>query len=99
MTLCHSKTPDLPAAVREADIVIVCAGQAERFGAEYFRPGQTVVDVGIHWNEEKGRLCGDVRFDEAEPVVSALTPVPGGVGAVTTSVLVRHVVEAAERRL
>ena len=99
VTLCHSKTPDLPAAVREADIVIVCAGQAERFGAEYFRPGQTVVDVGIHWNEEKGRLCGDVRFDEAEPVVSALTPVPGGVGAVTTSVLVRHVVEAAERRL
>ena len=98
VTLCHSKTPDLPAVMREADIVVVCAGRMARFGADCFRPGQTVVDVGIHWNEAAGKLCGDVRFDEAEPVVSALTPVPGGVGAVTTAVLVRHVVEAAERR-
>ena len=56
-----------------------------------------MVDVGINWNEEKGKLCGDVKFDEAEHFVGGVTPVPGGVGSVTTSVLVNHVVEAAER--
>ena len=71
----------------------------ESIGAEYVRDGQTVVDVGIGWNEEKGKLCGDVKFEEAEPVVGAITPVPGGVGTVTTSVLVSHVVEAAKRTL
>jgi len=99
VTVCHTKTADMPAIVREADIVIVAAGKMETIGAEYFRPGQTVIDVGISWNEEKGKLCGDVKFDEAEPVVSAITPVPGGVGTVTTSILVSHVVEAAERTL
>ena len=63
-------------------------------GADCLREGQVVVDVGIHVNEE-GKLCGDVRFDEAEPIVEAVTPVPGGVGTVTTSVLVGHVVDAA----
>ena len=58
-----------------------------------------MVDVGIGWNEEKGKLCGDVKFDEAEKIVKAVTPVPGGVGTVTTSVLVSHVVEAAKRAL
>jgi methylenetetrahydrofolate dehydrogenase (NADP+)/methenyltetrahydrofolate cyclohydrolase len=67
------------------------------FGAEYFRPGQAVVDVGIHFNEATGKMCGDVDFAAAEPVVEAITPVPGGVGAMTTSVLVSHVVEAAAR--
>ena len=62
--------------------------------ADCLRAGQTVVDVGIHVNEE-GKLCGDVQFDAAEPVVDAITPVPGGVGTVTTSVLVGHVVQAA----
>jgi len=55
-----------------------------------------VIDVGIGWNEEKGKLCGDVKFEEAEPVAGAITPVPGGVGAVTTSILISHVVEAAK---
>ena len=96
-TICHTKTQDMPAVIREADIVIVCAGQMESIGKEYFRPGQVVIDVGINWNEEKGKLCGDVKFDEAEPIVAAITPVPGGVGSVTTSVLVSHVVEAAKR--
>ena len=73
------------------------SGQMESIGAGYLREGQTVIDVGIGWNEEKQKLCGDVRFEEAEPVVSAISPVPGGVGAVTTSVLVSHVVEAAAR--
>ena len=98
-TVCHTKTVNMPEIIRQADIVIVCAGKMESIGAEYFREGQTVIDVGIGWNEEKGKLCGDVKFEEAEPVVSAITPVPGGVGSVTTAVLCKHVIEAAERTL
>jgi len=96
-TICHTRTVDMPSVIREADIVVVCAGKMETIGKEYFRPGQVVIDVGIGWNEEKGKLCGDVKFDEVEPIVAAITPVPGGVGSVTTSVLVSHVVEAAKR--
>jgi len=99
VTICHTRTADMPSIIREADIVIVCAGRLEAIGIEYFRPGQTVIDVGINWSEEKNKLCGDVKFDEVEPVVSAITPVPGGVGGVTTAVLVSHVVEAAGRTL
>jgi len=99
VTVCHTKTANMPSIIREADIVIVAAGKMETIGEAYFRPGQVVIDVGIGWNEEKGKLCGDVRFDEAEPIVDAITPVPGGVGTVTTSILVCHVVEAAERTL
>ena len=97
VTICHTRTVDMPSVIREADIVVVAAGQMETIGKEYFREGQTVIDVGIGWNEAKGKLCGDVKFDEAEPIVAAITPVPGGVGSVTTSVLVSHVVEAAKR--
>ena len=96
VTLCNSRTRDLPEVCREADIVVVAMGKAGAVGADYLREGQVVVDVGIHVNEE-GKLCGDVRFGEAEPLVEAITPVPGGVGTVTTSVLVSHVVEAAEK--
>ena len=99
VTTCHTRTIDMPSVTKEAEILIVCSGQMENIGAEYLREGQVVVDVGIGWNEEKGKLCGDVKFEEAEPIVSAITPVPGGVGTVTTSVLVSHVVEAAERTL
>lgn len=98
VTICHSKTEDTAAVTRQADIVVAAAGQMRNFGAEYFAPGQTVIDVGIHFNEEAGKLCGDVRFEDAEPVVSAITPVPGGVGAVTTAVLVSHVTVAAMRQ-
>ena len=87
------KVPDV---CREADVVVVAMGKMGFIGAEHLRAGQVVVDVGIHVNEE-GKLCGDVRFGEAEPVVEAITPVPGGVGTVTTSVLVSHVVEAAAK--
>ena len=97
VTICHTRTVDVPSIVREADIVIAASGVMESVGAEYLREGQTVIDVGIGWNEEKQKLCGDVRFDEAEDLVDALTPVPGGVGAVTTSVLISHVVAAAMR--
>ena len=98
-TICHTKTEQMPEIARGADIVIVCAGKMEAIGREYFREGQTVIDVGIGWNEAKGKLCGDVDFDAVEPLVEAITPVPGGVGAVTTSVLVSHVAEAAARAL
>lgn len=95
-TICHTRTVDMPTVTKEADIVIVAAGKMETIGAEYFKPGQTVIDVGINWNDEKGKLCGDVKFDEVEPIVENITPVPGGVGSVTTSVLVSHVVDAAK---
>jgi len=95
VTVCHTRTVDIPSIARNAEILIVAAGKSEAITKEFFSPGQIVIDVGINWNEEKGKLCGDVKFDDAEPVVSAITPVPGGVGTVTTSVLVSHVVEAA----
>jgi len=97
VTVCHTRTIDMPSVVRNAEILIVAAGKMESLTKEYFSPGQIVIDVGINWNDEKGKLCGDVKFDEAEPVVAMITPVPGGVGTVTTSVLVSHVVEAAKR--
>ncbi|MCD7981636.1 MAG: bifunctional 5,10-methylenetetrahydrofolate dehydrogenase/5,10-methenyltetrahydrofolate cyclohydrolase [Clostridiales bacterium] len=96
---CHTRTPDVASFTREADILVACSGQTESVGAEYVREGQIVIDVGIGWNAEKGKLCGDVRFEEVEPIVGALTPVPGGVGSVTTCVLASHVVEAAKRRI
>jgi methylenetetrahydrofolate dehydrogenase (NADP+)/methenyltetrahydrofolate cyclohydrolase len=95
VTICHTKTRDLPAVVREGDIVIAAAGKPESIGKDYFREGQVVIDVGIHV-KPGGGLCGDVKFDEAEPVAAAITPVPGGVGTVTTGVSVRHVIEAAK---
>ena len=98
VTLCNSRTQDLPALCKEADIVVVAMGRQGFIGSDCLREGQVVVDVGIHVNAE-GKLCGDVRFDEAEPLVEAITPVPGGVGTVTTSVLVGHVVDAAEKAL
>ena len=99
VTICHTRTVDVPSITKEADIIIAASGQMESVGAEYLREGQTVIDVGIGWNEAKQKLCGDVKFEEAEPVVAAITPVPGGVGSVTTAVLCKHVVEAAQRTL
>jgi methylenetetrahydrofolate dehydrogenase (NADP+)/methenyltetrahydrofolate cyclohydrolase len=98
VTICHTKTADVPAITKDADIVVVASGQMESVGAEYLKAGQTVIDVGISWNEKKAKLCGDVRFDEVVDVVDAITPVPGGVGGVTTSILVKHVIEAAIRQ-
>ena len=98
VTLCNSRTQNLPALCKEADILVVAMGKMGFIGGDCLREGQVVVDVGIHVNAE-GKLCGDVRFAEAEPVVDAITPVPGGVGTVTTSVLVSHVVDAAEKTL
>lgn len=99
VTVCHTRTVDVPAVTREADIVVAASGQMESVGENYLRPGQIVIDVGIGWNEAKQKLCGDVRAEEAEPIAAALTPVPGGVGSVTSAVLCKHVVEAAKRRI
>ena len=97
VTVCHSRTQDLASAVRDADIVVCATGRARAYGADLFAPGQTVLDVGINFDDE-GNLCGDADFDAVESVVSAITPVPRGVGSVTTVAMLRNVVIAAERR-
>jgi len=99
VTVCHTRTVDVASVARAAEILIVAAGQMESVTKEYFSPGQVVIDVGIHWNDEKKKLVGDVAFDDADSIVASITPVPGGVGTVTTSVLVSHVVEAAVKTL
>lgn len=96
VTICHTRTRDLASECARADILVVAAGHASTVGASAVCDGQVVVDVGINV-DETGALVGDVAFDEVEPLVRAITPVPGGVGAVTTAVLMKHVVEAAER--
>lgn len=94
VTICHTKTEDMASVVRKADIVIAAVGRAGLIDDAYLSPGQVVIDVGIHVDKE-GKLCGDVDYAKAEPIVGAITPVPGGVGSVTTSVLMSHVAEAA----
>ena len=98
VTVCHTRTTNMAAIAKTADILLVAAGKAEIIDAASLSEGQIVLDVGIHANAD-GSLCGDVCFAEAEPIVSAITPVPGGVGTVTTSVLVSHVVQAAKQQL
>lgn len=98
VTMCHTHTRDLGAVCRDADLVVVAAGRAGVVGAACVREGQQVIDVGINWDEKAQRLVGDVDFEAVEPVVEGITPVPGGVGSVTTAVLASHVVEAAERQ-
>ena len=97
VTMCHTKTLDVAAACKGSEVVVVAAGHMCTFDASCAAPGQTVIDVGINWDESAGKLAGDVDFDAVEPIVSAITPVPGGVGSVTTACLAKHVVEAAER--
>jgi methylenetetrahydrofolate dehydrogenase (NADP+)/methenyltetrahydrofolate cyclohydrolase len=94
VTVCHSRTRNLPAVAARADILIVALGQREMVGAEHVKEGAVVVDVGIHRREEGG-LVGDVRFDEVEPKASAITPVPGGVGPMTRAMLLHNALQAA----
>ena len=94
VTICHTRTVDLAAECRAADILIAAAGVAKMLGAEHVKEGAVVIDVGINVDEE-GNLCGDVDYDAAEPLASKITPVPGGVGSVTTSILAKHVLKAA----
>ena len=103
VTICHTKTVNTAEICRNADIIVSAAGVLNSLTADYVRPGQVVIDVSMNWNPEKitakgkGGMSGDAVFDEVEPIVEAITPVPGGVGSVTTSVLMKHVVEAAEK--
>lgn len=97
VTICHTKTKNIPTITKNADIIIAATGQMESLNKDYFNQKQTVIDVGISWNETKQKLCGDVLFDEVEPIVENITPVPGGVGSVTTAILLNHVVLAANK--
>ena len=97
VTIAHSRTADLAAHTREADILVVAAGRPEFIGAEHVRPGAAVVDVGIHRKPEGG-LCGDVRAAEVESIAAALSPVPGGVGPMTVTMLLVNTVVAWCRR-
>ena len=99
VTVCHTRTKDVPSVTKEADILVSSAGVLRSLTKDHVRPGQIVVDVSINWDEAKGGIAGDAVYEEVEPIVEAITPVPGGVGAVTTSVLIGHVVEAAKRTL
>ena len=104
VTICHTKTKNLAEVARGADILVSAAGVLGSLTKDFVRPGQIVIDVSINFDPNKpnakgglGAIAGDAAYDEVEPIVEAITPVPGGVGSVTTSVLLSHVIEAAER--
>ncbi len=96
VTVCHTRTKNLATQARQAELLIACAGSAGLVGKDFVAPGAVVLDVGVNWRD--GKYVGDVRFDEVEPVAAAISPVPGGVGSVTTAMLLRHVVTAAMRK-
>ena len=97
VTICHSRTENLAAVCREADILVASIGRARMINAEYVKPGQIVIDVGINEDPENPeQYCGDVDFASVEPIAAGITPVPGGVGSVTTAVLCKHTVMACE---
>ena len=104
VTVCHTKTVNTAEICRNAGIIVSAAGVLGSLTKDFVRPGQVVIDVSMNWDPNKvtskgvGGMSGDAVFDEVEPIVDAITPVPGGVGSVTTSVLMKHVVEAAEKR-
>ena len=101
VTIAHSRTRDLPAVVRRADIVVAAVGRAEMVRGDWIKPGATVIDVGINrvpTDDGKGRLVGDVAYNEAAEVAGAITPVPGGVGPMTIAMLMRNTLVAAHRR-
>ena len=97
VTICHTRTKNLAEECKSADIIVACAGVPKMITSEFVNEGQVVIDVGIHMVDDK--LCGDVDYDNVCKIVDAITPVPGGVGSVTTTVLLKHTVMSAERRL
>ena len=96
VTMCHTKTANLPAVCRRAEILVVAAGRPGVVDERYVNQNQVVLDVGVNLDPQGG-ICGDVRFDRVEPLVRAISPVPSGVGSVTTAVLCKHVIQAAEK--
>ena len=98
ITICHTRTENIENEAKNADILIAAAGKAKIIDEEYMTKNQVIIDVGINVDEE-GNMCGDVDFEAGEKIAKAITPVPGGVGGVTTSILMKHVVEAAEKKV
>jgi 5,10-methylene-tetrahydrofolate dehydrogenase/methenyl tetrahydrofolate cyclohydrolase len=104
LTVCHSRTKDLPGVVREADILVAAVGRPEMVRGDWIKPGAVVIDVGVNAvddpTRDKGyRLVGDVAFDEAKEVASAITPVPGGVGPMTIAMLLRNTLDGAKHTM
>ena len=97
VTICHSRTVDLPSVVRSGDVVVAAVGRAEMIRGSWIKPGAVVIDVGMNRNAA-GKLCGDVAFDEAREVAGAITPVPGGVGPMTITMLLKNTLKAASLR-
>ena len=95
VTICHSRTKNLADITKKADIVVTGLGKAKFFGDKYFNKDSVVIDVGVSLDEE-GKYSGDVDIDKVRDMVSMITPVPGGVGSVTTSILLKQVVEASK---
>jgi methylenetetrahydrofolate dehydrogenase (NADP+)/methenyltetrahydrofolate cyclohydrolase len=98
VTVCHTRTEHMAEICKDKDIIIAAAGHIGTVTKDFLSEGQVIIDVAINFDDE-GNMCGDVDFEAAEPVAEAITPVPGGVGAVTTSMLMKHVIEAAEKTL
>ena len=96
VTVCHSRTKNLAEVTREADILVVAIGRADFVGADMVKPGAVVIDVGMNRRED-GKLTGDVNFAEVEPIASAITPVPGGVGPMTITMLLQNTLTAAKK--
>ncbi len=96
VTMCHSKTRHLEEICKRAEIIVSAAGSANLISRDHVSPGQVLIDVGVNV-DATGKLCGDIDLEAVEPIVEAITPVPGGVGAVTTSVLTEHTISAAEK--
>ncbi len=97
VTICHSRTKDLAAICRQADILVAAVGRAKFVTADMVKEGATVIDVGIN-RDENGKLCGDVDFDTVEPIAGAITPVPGGVGPMTIALLLKNTLTAAKEQ-
>lgn len=95
ITICHSKTTNLSEVSKDADVLVAAIGKAKFVTEEFVKPGAIVIDVGINIDDE-GKLCGDVDFEYVSKIASFITPVPGGVGSVTTAVLLNHVIKAAK---
>ena len=98
VTVCHTKTVNIEEECRNADIIVACCGVAKMITEKFVKPGQIVIDVGLNVDEE-GRLCGDVDYEKVSEIADAVTPVPGGVGSITTAILLKHVVDNAGRQV
>jgi methylenetetrahydrofolate dehydrogenase (NADP+)/methenyltetrahydrofolate cyclohydrolase len=99
VTICHSRTDNLPAVCADADILVAAVGRAKMVKSNFVKPGQVVIDVGINEDPDNpGKYCGDVDYAEVEPIVAKITPVPGGVGSVTTVVLCKQTIQACEQQ-